>query len=152
MTDSTPAEQEDSANPSEAKPNWRRDLEARANAGDEAIAKVALLERREVFRDAGINPSEKMAGYFMKGYEGDLSVDAIQAEAAAAGLTLGGSSPVEANPYQDQLSAEQRIAQAADDAGPVTPTALDAQIAATTNEADLRALLAQNGIMVDAGD
>jgi hypothetical protein len=151
MTDSTPAEQEDSANPSEAK-NFRRDLEDRAKAGDEAVKEVAALKRREVFRDAGINPSDKMAGYFMKGYEGDLSVDAIQAEAAAAGLALGSVSSAEANPFQDQLSAEQRIAQAADDAGPVTPPDLNAQIAACKNEDELRLLLDRNGIMVDAGD
>src|SRR5690606_14279752 len=44
------------------------------------------LERRLAFMEAGINPSDANAKYFVKGYAGELTPDAIRAEAEAAGL------------------------------------------------------------------
>ena len=72
----------------ESKPNWRRDLEAKAKRADELEAQVQQMQRKEVFRDAGLNPTDKMTEYFMKGYEGELSVEAIQTELIAQGCQL----------------------------------------------------------------
>ena len=85
MTDSAPSQVEDSAQ-TESEPNFRRKMEARAKAGDEALVKLAALERTLLFRDANINPSSKKNEYFIKGYDGDLTVDAIREEATAVGL------------------------------------------------------------------
>ena len=96
----------------ESKPSWRRDLEGRAKAGDEAVVELAALKRTLVFRDADINPSSKKNEYFIKGYDGDLTVDAIRDEATAVGLYDNAGAPAE---QQINMGAEQRIAAAADE-------------------------------------
>ena len=141
MTDEMPTEAEDSVS-QESKPNWRRELEDRAKAGDEAVAQLAQLQRELSFRDAGVDPSSKQGQYFMRGYDGEMTVDAIRAEAAELGLT---GQPVQAQELQVDYGAEQRIAMAADDAGPVTNPELDTLIRQTKNPDELRELMEAHG-------
>ena len=141
MTDETPTEAEDSVS-QESKPNWRRELEDRAKAGDEAVAQLAQLQRELSFRDAGVDPNTKQGQYFMRGYDGEMTADAIRAEAAELGLT---GQPVQAQEPQIDYGAEQRIAMAADDAGPVTNPELDTLIRQTKNPAELRELMEAHG-------
>jgi len=145
MTNTPPADAAASGSPEEAQPNWRRDLEARAKAGDEAIAKLAELERREAFRDAGINVSDGVGSYFVKGYDGDLSVEAIRAEAERVGLVGGPDLSPAPSPVPSADPAEARIAAAADNAGPVANPALNDLIAQTQSPEELRALMESNG-------
>lgn len=63
-----------------------RQLREKARAADEANEKLALLERKVLFNEAGIDLSTKGAQYFEKGYAGDLTVEAIKAEAEEVGL------------------------------------------------------------------
>lgn len=116
MTDSTPSEVDDSAQ-TESEPNFRRGMEARAKAGDQALVELAALKRSIMFRDANIDPSSKRNEYFIKGYEGELTVEAIREEATAVGLYEVASAP--SAERQINMGAEQRIAAAAEDAGPV---------------------------------
>mgnify|MGYP003115323984 CR=1 FL=1 len=141
MTDETPTEAEDSVS-QESKPNWRRELEDRAKAGDEAVAQLAQLQRELSFRDAGVDPNSKQGQYFMRGYDGEMTADAIRAEAAELGLT---GQPVQTQEPQIDYGAEQRIAMAADDAGPVTNPELDTLIRQTKNPAELRELMEAHG-------
>ena len=141
MTDEMPTEAEDSVS-QESKPNWRRDMEARAKAGDEAVAELAQLRRELSFRDAGVDPNTKQGQYFMRGYDGEMTADAIRAEAAELGLT---GQPVQAQEPPVDYGAEQRIAMAADDAGPVTNPELDTLIRQTKNPAELRELMEAHG-------
>ena len=146
-TESTETEQVSST---ESKPNWRRDLEARASEGDEAKKELQQLKRQMVFRDAGLDPSNKMTEYFMKGYEGELSVDAIQAEATSAGLSntvaqANTSNLEQQTQFAQQVEAERRIAEAGDDAGPVADPQFESLIKQTTNEDELRHLWESNG-------
>jgi len=141
MTDEMPTEAEDSVS-QESKPNWRRELEDRAKAGDEAVAQLAQLQRELSFRDAGVDPSSKQGQYFMRGYDGEMTVDAIRAEAAELGLT---GQPVQAQQPQIDYGAEQRIAMVADDAGPVTNPELDTLIRQTKNPDELRELMEAHG-------
>ena len=141
MTDEMPTEAEDSVS-QESKPNWRRDMEARAKAGDEAVAQLAQLQRELSFRDAGVDPNSKQGQYFMRGYDGEMTADAIRAEAAELGLT---GQPVQAQQPQVDYGAEQRIAMAADDAGPVTNPELDTLIRQTKNPEELRELMEAHG-------
>ena len=141
MTEETSTEMEDSVS-QESKPNWRRELEDRAKAGDEAVAELAQLRRELSFRDAGVDPSSKQGQYFMRGYDGDMTVDAIRAEAAELGLT---GQPVQAQAPPVDYGAEQRIAMAADDAGPVTNPELDTLIRQTKNPDELRELMEAHG-------
>ena len=141
MTDEMPTEAEDSVS-QESKPNWRRELEARASAGDEAVAELAQLRRELSFRDAGVDPNTKQGQYFMRGYDGEMTADAIRAEAAELGLT---GQPVQTQEPQIDYGAEQRIAMAADDAGPVTNPELDTLIRQTKNADELRELMESHG-------
>lgn len=141
MTDEMPTEAEDSVS-QESKPNWRRELEDRAKAGDEAVAQLAQLQREVSFRDAGVDPNSKQGQYFMRGYDGEMTADAIRAEAAELGLT---GQPVQTQQPQVDYGAEQRIAMAADDAGPVTNPELDTLIRQTNNPDELRELMEAHG-------
>ena len=134
----------------ESKPNWRRELEARAARADELEAQVQQMQRKEVFRDAGLDPSNKMTEYFMKGYEGELSVEAIKAEAQSAGLSnvvsQANTSMVEQQAqFAQQVEAERRIAEAGDDAGPVADPQFESLIRQTKNADELRQLWEANG-------
>ena len=140
MTENTPTEAETVSQ--DSKPNWRRDLEARAAAGDEAVAELAQLRRELSFRDAGVDPNTKQGQYFMRGYDGEMTADAIRAEAAELGLT---GQPVQTQQPQVDFGAEQRIAMAADDAGPVANPELDTLIRQTKNADELRDLMEAHG-------
>ena len=134
----------------ESKPNWRRDLEAKAARTTELEAQIEQMQRKEVFRDAGLNPTDKMTEYFMKGYEGELSVEAIQAEANSAGLSnvvsqANTSYSEQQAQFAQQVEAERRIAEACDDAGPVTDPQFESLIKQTNNEDELRQLWESNG-------
>ena len=63
-----------------------RQLREKARAADEATTKLAELERKVLFNEAGIDMTSKAAQYFTKGYEGDMTLEAIKAEAEDAGL------------------------------------------------------------------
>ena len=146
-TESTETEEVSST---ESKPNWRRELEAKAKRADELEAQVQQMQRKEVFRDAGLDPSNKMTEYFMKGYEGELSVDAIQAEATSAGLSNTVAQADTSNLEQQtqfalQVEAERRSAEAGDDAGPVADPQFESLIKQTNNEDELRQLWESNG-------
>ena len=146
-TESTETEEVSST---ESKPNWRRELEAKAKRADELAAQVQQMQRKEVFRDAGLDPSNKMTEYFMKGYEGELSVDAIQAEATSAGLSntvaqADTSNLEQQTQFAQQVEAERRIAEAGDDAGPVADPQFESLIKQTNNEDELRQLWESNG-------
>ena len=151
-TESTETEEVSST---ESKPNWRREREAKAKRADELEAQVQQMQRKEVFRDAGLDPSNKMTEYFMKGYEGELSVEAIQAEASSAGLSntvsQANTSMVEQQAqFAQQVEAERRIAEASDDAGPVADPQIESLIRQTTNADELKQLLESNGFTINA--
>ncbi len=146
-TESTETEEVSST---ESKPNWRRELEARAARADELEAQIQQMQRKEVFRDAGLDPSNKMTEYFMKGYEGELSVEAIQAEATSAGLSntvsqANTSYSEQQAQFAEQVEAERRIAEAGDDAGPVADPQFESLIRQTNNIDELRQLWEANG-------
>ena len=151
-TESTETEEVSST---ESKPNWRRELEARAARADELEAQVQQMQRKEVFRDAGLDPSNKMTEYFMKGYEGELSVEAIKAEAQSAGLSntvsqANTSYSEQQAQFAEQVEAERRIAEAGDDAGPVADPQFESLIRQTTNADELKQLLESNGFTINA--
>ena len=146
-TESTETEEVSST---ESKPNWRRELEARAARADELEAQIQQMQRKDVFRDAGLVPSNRMTEYFMKGYEGELTVEAIQAEAASTGLTSLVSQENTTNlgqqaQFAEQVEAERRIAEASDDAGPVADPQFESLIRQTTNAEELKQLWEANG-------
>ena len=76
-------------------------------------------KREAAFLRAGIDPDSKegIASYFVKGYEGDLTADAIKAAATAAGVlqapALTPEQVLQQSANQDALAAAQRASAAA---------------------------------------
>ena len=149
-SDSTNFGESGAASTSESEPNFRRKLENRATSAEAraevAEAKLASYERQDTFRSAGIDLNDPRVKYFVKGYEGELDVDAIRMEAEAAGFLNNEIEPSSQPVANDALVAEQRIQAAGEGGDPVSPSNLEAQIRATTDQDQLRALMESQGI------
>jgi hypothetical protein len=90
-----------------------RKLEAENKALREQAALAATAQRELTFVKAGINPDDPRAKYFVKGYDGELSVDAIRSAAAEAAILSPVVQPSHAEPLQDEKSAWNRMGQLA---------------------------------------
>ena len=75
-------------------------LEAEAKAGSVAIRKLAFVE-------AGIPLNDPSTKYFVKGYDGEMTPDAIRAAALEAKLISGDNT---ANPDEDALKKKEQAA------------------------------------------
>lgn len=62
------------------------ELREAAERGREARQEAEQLRRENAFLKAGIDPESPRAKYFVKGYDGELSAEAIKSEAQAAGI------------------------------------------------------------------
>ena len=92
-----------------------KELRARADQAAALEREVAALKRDKAFRQAGIDPDDKRASYFIKGYEGELDPQAIRAEAREAGfLPEPGPTPEQ----QQQLEGQGRIGQVVSQSAP----------------------------------
>lgn len=92
-----------------------RELEAENKRKDALLAEAEQAKRELAFLKAGVNPENPMAKYFIKGYEGDLSTDAIRAAAQEANIIE--SSKPSANEEQ-AWSRVNRAASAAETSEP----------------------------------
>lgn len=153
MTDSDSTYGEEGTGSStESKPNFRRELEARAREAEQRNVhleqRVADYERRDVFRSAGLDPDDKRIGYFVKAYEGELDVEAIRQEATAAGFVDQMAPTSEVTAMMDSaFEGEERILAAGQGGDPVSQADLDARIKATKNPDELRALMEGEGYL-----
>jgi hypothetical protein len=77
-----------------------RELEAENKRKDELLAQASQAQRELAFLKAGVNPENPMAKYFIKGYEGDLEVEAIRKAAEEANL-------IQSNARQQQVAQER---------------------------------------------
>lgn len=119
-----------------------------AERGKQARAENVTLKRENAFLKAGINVEDPKLAYFYKGYEGDLTRDAILAAAQEAGFI--------APPQQDPAvaatqAAEQRVvaASAGGQAEAGTLQAAQAQMAEVFAQGGAQGLamaLSQSGI------
>ena len=85
-------------------------------------ARADALEKDLAFMRAGIDTSTNpMAGYFVKGYDGELTPEAIRSKAIEVGL-LAETPPPEPDPIrQANLQAGERQSTIAQGGGSVTP-------------------------------
>lgn len=88
----------------------RKRAEKALKQATEAEARAEAAERRALFAEAGI-PSEGAGKYFRKGYDGDMTLEAIKAEAEAAGLlgTGGNTEAEEAEVPAEEIAAHDAI-------------------------------------------
>lgn len=142
-----------------------RKLEQAAQAAKTWENEVATLKRELAFRDAGINPSDPKLRYFVKGYDGEVTVDAIKAAATEAGFLggeqpsvtagmMGGAMAQQPPPWQQGPSPEElaRLTQAnvVTSGTPATAPSMDAAyftaLSSAKSEADVLSVMQRFGV------
>lgn len=85
-----------------------RDLEARAQRGDDAEARAQAAERRLAFAEAGIDLSseDEKVRFFVEGWQGELDPAAIRAKAEAFGVLAPAGTTA---PAAETAPAEQPV-------------------------------------------
>lgn len=82
-----------------------RQLEKQAKAANEATARAEAAERKLAFAEAGLSLADPKMAYFVKGYDGEMTAEAITEAATAAGF-LGTPAPPEDAPAVPDAEAE----------------------------------------------
>ena len=100
-----------------------RKLRKADRENEENKARIAQLERRDVFSRAGIPLDDPGAPYFIKGYDGEMTPEAIKAAAVAARIPVAGVAP----PASPEEMAGHQAAQAAAQGGTPPGVAPDFQ-------------------------
>lgn len=123
--------------------NWRRDLERRAREGDEAKERLANLERQMAFQTAGLDLSKPAVGYFVKGYDGELTPEAIKAAATEAGFLEAETQQTNTDPVAEPHPAQSTLDQITQAAGTSSPGGLDvrAEMSKAYDEGGMEAML-----------
>ena len=117
-----------------------RQLEKQAKAATEATARAEAAERKLAFAEAGLSLADPKMAYFVKGYDGDLTAEAITEAATTAGF-LG------APPSDDAaaLNRVQQVAVGAENPDVSPDAAYQAELAAATSTAEVTAIAAKYG-------
>lgn len=88
-----------------------RDLRASRAEAEQAkveAAEAATLRRELAFRRAGVDPDDPKAKYFVKGYDGELTAEAIKAEADAAGIGGAATAATQTRTIDEELGRLDR--------------------------------------------
>jgi hypothetical protein len=119
-------------------------LRQKAEKADTLEPENARLKKELAFTKAGIPLDDPKTSYFVKGYEGDLTAEAIKAEAIKAGFLAAEDPPVPA----EDVAAVTAVAEAAKGAA-LNPKVDRAALYAQANTpAEVIALASANGTMV----
>lgn len=128
-------------------PNWRRDLERRASEGDKAKKELESYKRRDAARSAGLDPDKPLVGMFLKGYDGELTADAIKDAAAEVGLIDATATPTgdQSDEKPPEHPAQGQMDAIGEAAGAPTPTGVDtaAELAKAYESGGVEGLLDQ---------
>jgi hypothetical protein len=95
-----------------------KQLREKAKKTDEAMRDAADARRELAFAKAGIDISDERNGYFIAGYKGEMTREAIREAAEKHGF-LG--TPVETQEPTDERQTIERIQEATDGARPPEP-------------------------------
>lgn len=90
--------------------NLRKQLKEQSAAAESLAAENANLKRESAFRTAGIDPSDPKTRYFTKGYDGEITVEAIQAEALSVGIIEAVPSDIPESEVAAQNRANEIVA------------------------------------------
>lgn len=119
-----------------------RRLREKADGFDKAMADLAATNRRLAFAEAGL-PAAPWRTYFDKGYEGELTAEAIKAAATEAGF-LEAPKPAEQTTPEERAT-HGRIADASAGAVSAPPVDVAAEIAQAKTPEEVMAILQRNG-------
>lgn len=116
-----------------------KELEKRLAEAEKRAQEAETAARKAVFLEAGIDPSSKMAQYFIKAYDGDLTPEAVKQAAMEANLI---STPNVTT--VDETQAWRRTEQVAAGSGTAQPPIDWAKrISEASSEAEVLAILAE---------
>lgn len=118
-----------------------KNLRSAANRAKKLEAELNQMKRQMAFYQAGISQDDPRMQYFVKGYDGELSADAIRSAATEAGfIQLEQPQVAQENPV---ASAEQRVMAAS--AGAIaednSEAAALAKLETALNEGGIEAML-----------
>jgi hypothetical protein len=119
-----------------------KSLRAAAKGKKQLEQELAELKRELAFARAGLPMSDPKMNYFIKGYDGELSAEAIRQAALDAGFLA--SQPAQSNPAMDQAgAAQQRVMQASSGVAfeGLSEEAALAQLEAAMEEGGIEAML-----------
>lgn len=134
----TEDDQQDESRPNPVRARMRQ-LEKENREKDALIAKYAEMEKKMAFMEAGVPLESPMAKYFIKGYDGDLTPDAIRQAAVEAQLI---TAPTQDNSEQDRNAwRDSNNVAAGAEIAPETSWAK--RISDANSEAELMAIFAE---------
>lgn len=88
-------------------------LRRAASKGKRLEQELNQLKRELAFARAGIQMDDPKMGYFVKGYDGELSADSIRQAALEAGFLAAAASDQQAQQTQQFAAAQQNVMSAA---------------------------------------
>jgi len=118
-----------------------RNLRSAAKERDTLSAQIASQNRELAFARAKIDMDDPKLKYFIKGYEGELTPEAIRAQAEADGF-FKQESPRQG--HQD-MTSHQRIASASSGAGETATPDLAQRIAEAGSQEEVMAIMIEAG-------
>jgi hypothetical protein len=142
--------------PPRENPNIKQ-LREKAERHDEAVARANAAERELAFAKAGIPLADTKMGYFVKGYDGELTPEAIRTAATEAGFIEPPAQPQQQSPQGQGMAAEVdapawgRMAEATAAPSASPPRDFNAEIAAAKSQDDVLRIAKEAGISVTNG-
>jgi len=124
-----------------------RALEDKARRADEATQRADAAERQLAFAQAGVSLDDPKTKWFVKGYDGEVTVEDIRAAAAEAGF-IGETRTRETIPANEQ-AAHQRMAGAAAGADPTQTTLTVDDMAKAQSPEDVLRMAGDLGMLAE---
>lgn len=85
-----------------------KELRQQAEAGKKALAEADAARRELAFLKAGVDTESKLGQLLMRTFDGDLTVEAIQAEAREIGAIKAAATTTEDNELSEEERAQTR--------------------------------------------
>jgi len=117
-----------------------KELESEIKSMRQQAVEAEQAKRELAFVKAGIDPADSAAKYFVKGYDGELTVDAIKQAAVEARL-LSPAPSDDLVAEQNAWSRTNQVAAGAGSAGQMPD--IEARLAAAESEAEVLAILSE---------
>lgn len=118
-----------------------KQLEKELQQSKQALAEAEAIKRENAFMKAGIPMDDPMAKYFVKGYDGEISAEAIRAAAQEANLIQKAVDDAKAKSEVDAWNRISRAQRAGETSEPVVDWNI--KLNQARNEQEVMQILAQ---------
>jgi hypothetical protein len=118
-----------------------KQLEKELQQSKQALAEAEAIKRENAFMKAGIPMDDPMAKYFVKGYDGEISAEAIRAAAQEANLIQKAVEDAKAKSEVDAWNRITRAQRAGETSEPVADW--NAKLNQARNQDEVMQILAQ---------